>query len=506
MIVTAREHRDAVIRTKRSDRRISRAVMVARLALLSAICAAPLGSQVQAGKSVLDGVLGTLDSRRDHYADVAKQIWNFAELGYQETKSSALLQSELTSAGFTVKAGVAEIPTAFVASYGGGKPIIAIVGEFDALPGLSQAAVPTRQPIASSIAGHACGHHLFGTASTAAAIAVKQWLESQHKTGTIRFYGTPAEEGGSGKVYMVRAGLFNDVDAVVTWHPGDRNDVSPVSNLANIGAKFRFHGVAAHAAAAPDKGRSAVDAVEAMDNMVNMMREHVPQETRIHYVITDGGKAPNVVPEAAEVYYVARHPDIRVLDGIWERIVNAAKGAALGTGTTMDMEIISAVYNVLPNDYLSGLQRKNLERVGGITYTPDERAFAEQIRKTLSEPMPPLGSESQIQPVRSEVTFASTDMGDVSWAVPTVQLSTATWVPGTPAHSWQAVAAGGMSIGMKGMMVAAKTMTLTAIDLFTDPTHIQKARAEFDKRRGGFTYKSRLDRAKPALDYRKSGQ
>jgi aminobenzoyl-glutamate utilization protein B len=480
------------------DRRTYFTVLVVGL-----LAASSLSAQVQAGKSVLDGVLGTLDSRRDHYADVAKQIWGFAELGYQETKSSALLQSELTSAGFTVKAGVADIPTAFVASYGSGKPIIAIVGEFDALPGLSQAAVPTRQPIANSIAGHACGHHLFGTASTAAAIAVKQWLESQHKSGTIRFYGTPAEEGGSGKVYMVRAGLFDDVDAVVTWHPGDRNDVSPVSNLANIGAKFRFHGVAAHAAAPPDRGRSALDAVEAMDNMVNMMREHVPQETRIHYVITDGGKAPNVVPEAAEVYYVARHPDIRVLDGIWERIVNAAKGAALGTGTTMDMEIISAVYNVLPNDYLAGLQRKNLEKVGGIVYTPDERAFAEQIRKTLTEPMLPLGSEAQIQPVRSELTFASTDMGDVSWAVPTVQLSTATWVPGTPAHSWQAVAAGGTTIGMKGMMVAAKTMTLTAIDLFTDPTHIQKARAEFDRRRGGFTYKSRLDRAKPALDYRK---
>jgi aminobenzoyl-glutamate utilization protein B len=495
-----------VILSERRGRRIYFRPMVARLALVAAI-AAPLHAQVsQAGKSVLDGVLGTLDSKRDHYADVAKQIWGFAELGYQEQKSSALLQSELTSAGFAVKSGVADIPTAFVASYGSGKPIIAIVGEFDALPGLSQAAVPTRQPIANSVAGHACGHNLFGTASTAAAIAVKQWLESQHKTGTVRFYGTPAEEGGSGKVYMVRAGLFNDVDAVVTWHPGDRNDVSPVSNLANIGAKFRFHGIAAHAAAAPDKGRSALDAVEAMDNMMNMMREHVPQETRIHYVITDGGKAPNVVPEAAEVYYVARHPDIRVLDGIWERIVNAAKGAALGTGTTMDMEIISAVYNVLPNDYLSGLQRKNLEKVGGIVYTPEEHAFAEEIRKTLTEPMLPLGSEAQIQPVRNEVTFASTDMGDVSWAVPTVQLSTATWVPGTPAHSWQAVAAGGTSIGTKGMMVAAKTMTLTAIDLFTDPSHIQKARAEFDRRRGGFTYKSRLDRAKPALDYRKSGQ
>jgi aminobenzoyl-glutamate utilization protein B len=237
--------------------------------------------------------------------------------------------------------------------------------------------------------------------------------------------------------------------------------------------------------------------------MVNLMREHVPQETRIHYVITDGGKAPNVVPDAAEVYYVARHPDIRMLDGIWERIVNAAKGAALGTGTTMDLEVVSAVYNVLPNDYLSAIQRKNLERVGGITYTAEERAFAEQIRTTLSEPMLPLGSEATIQPVRTEVTYASTDMGDVTWRVPTVQLSAATWVPGTPAHSWQAVAAGGTSIGAKGMMVAAKTMALTAIDLFSDPSHLVKAREEFTRRTGGFVYKSRLDRAKPALDYRK---
>jgi aminobenzoyl-glutamate utilization protein B len=474
-----------------------------RRSLVALAVLALLGTTAGAQKSVLDDVLRNIDAKRDEYAGVAKQIWSFAELGYQEEKSSALLQSELKAAGFTVKTGVADIPTAFVASWGSGKPIIAIVGEFDALPGLSQGAVPTRAPLTAGGAGHGCGHHLFGTASTAAAIAVKQWLESQHKTGTIRFYGTPAEEGGSGKVYMVRGGLFDDVDAVVTWHPGDNNSVSPVSNLANIGAKFRFHGLSAHAAAAPDKGRSALDGVEAMDNMVNMLREHVPQETRIHYVITDGGKAPNVVPDMAEVYYVARHPDVRVLDGIWERIVNAATGAAMGTGTTMDMEIISAVYNVLPNDYLSSLQRKNLERVGGITYTPEERAFAEQIRKTLQEPMLPLGSEAQIQPVRTEVTYASTDMGDVSWRVPTVQLSTATWVPGTPAHSWQAVAAGGTTIGAKGMMVAAKTMALTAIDLFTDPSHIVKARAEFDQRRGGFEYKSRLTRAKPALDYRK---
>ncbi|MGH9889200.1 MAG: amidohydrolase, partial [bacterium] len=315
-----------------------------------------------------------IEAKRESYATMAKQIWGFAEVGYQEQKSSALLQQQLRAAGFQVKAGVADIPTAFVATFGSGKPIIGIVGEFDALPGLSQDAVPTRQAITAGGAGHGCGHHLFGTASTAAAIAVKQWLESQHKTGTIRFYGTPAEEGGAGKVYMVRGGLFDDVDAVVTWHPADRNGVSTVSNLANISAKFCFHGLSAHAAAAPDKGRSALDAVEAMDNMVNMMREHVPQETRIHYVITDGGKAPNVVPDFAEVYYVARHPDIRTVDAIWERIVNAAKGAALGTGTTMDMEVIGAVYNVLPNDYLASIQRTSLERVGGLTYTAQERA------------------------------------------------------------------------------------------------------------------------------------
>ena len=474
--------------------------LVSALFLVSAAAA---NAQVAQSGATVDGIIRGIDAKRDAYSRIAQQIWSLAELGYLEQKSSALLQSELTQAGFTVKTGVADIPTGFIASYGSGKPVIAIVGEFDALPGLSQAAVPTRQPIATSGAGHACGHHLFGTASTAAAIAVKQWLESQKKPGTIRFYGTPAEEGGSGKVFMVRAGLFDDVDAVVTWHPADNNGVSPVSNLANISAKFRFRGASAHAAAAPDKGRSALDGVEAMNAMVNLMREHVPQETRIHYVITEGGKAPNVVPDFAEVYYTARQPDIRTLDGIWERIINAAKGAALGTGTTMDFEVISAVYNVLPNDYLAAIQRKNLERVGGVTYTAEERAFAEQIRKTLSEPMLPLGSEAQIQPVRTEVTYASTDMGDVTWRVPTVQLSAATWVPGTPAHSWQAVAAGGSTIGPKGMMVAAKTMALTAIDLFTDPTHVVKARAEFDRRRGGFEYRSRLDRAKPALDYRK---
>jgi aminobenzoyl-glutamate utilization protein B len=473
-----------------------------RSLLLAPILAVTLAQTALAQKGT-DAVLSGLDARRDAYAAIAHQIWGFAEVGYQETRSSALLQQQLFDAGFAVQSGVAEIPTAFVATWGSGKPIIGIIGEFDALPGLSQDTTAARKPLADGGPGHGCGHHLFGTASTAAAVAVKEWLAANRTSGTIRFYGTPAEEGGSGKVFMVRAGLFDDVDAVVAWHPGDRNEATPSSSLANINAKFRFHGVASHAAAAPERGRSALDAVESMNYMVNMMREHVPQETRIHYVITNGGKAPNVVPDFAEVYLYARHPDMRTLDGIWERIVNAAKGAALGTGTTMDMQIIGSVYNVLPNDYLAVLQKRNLERVGGVTYTPAERAFGESIRKTLAEPMLPLGSERTVVTTKGDVASASTDLGDVSWRVPTVSMTAATWVPGTPAHSWQATAAGGTSIGAKGMMVAAKSMALTAIDLFTDPANLVKARAEFDQRKAGFVYRSRLAEAKPALDYRK---
>ena len=452
-----------------------------------------------------DELLQSIDARRATYADIAKQIWAFAEVGYQEQKSSALLQQQLKAAGFTLRAGVADIPTAFVGSFGSGKPVVAIVGEYDALPGLSQEPAARRSAVVQDGAGHGCGHNLLGTASLAAAIAVKDWLAAGH-TGTLRYYGTPAEEGGSGKVYMVRAGLFSDVDVVVSWHPGDANDASQATSLANITGKFRFHGVASHAAMAPDKGRSALDAVEAMDNMVNMMREHVPQETRIHYIITRGGAAPNIVPDFAEVYYYARHPDMRILDGIWDRIVDAAKGAALGTGTTMDLEVTGAVWSLLPIDYLGGVVAHNLERVGGVPYTPEERRFAEDLRKTLTAPpTEAIGSQEQIEPLRvGGVGSASTDLADVSWNVPTAQLVAATFVPGVPAHSWQATACAGGTIGVKGMMVAAKTMALTTVDLFSDPAHIQKARAEFDRKRGpGFVYKTRLADRKPALDYRK---
>ncbi len=474
--------------------------------LLIGLSVASLGAQGAKPADKTASLLAAIDARAAHYGDVSKQIWGFAELGYLEVKSSALLQGELSAAGFRMQAGIAGMPTAFTAEFGSGKPVIAIIGEFDALPGLSQDTTPTRHALVEGGAGHGCGHNLFGTAAVASAISVKEWMIANKVPGTLRFYGTPAEEGGAGKVYMVRDGLFDDVDVAVTWHPGDENRVAGSSSLANISGKFRFHGVSAHAAASPELGRSALDAVEVMDVMTNFMREHVPQETRMHYVITNGGRAPNVVPDFAEVYYVVRHPDIRVVDQIWGRILDAAKGAALGTGTSYDVTVTGAVYNLLINQTLAKVQQKALERVGGYHYTAAERSWAEQLQASLPSSKVPLETTERIQALdfSQPAGGGSTDVGDVSWRVPTVQMSAATWVPGTPAHSWQAVAADGMSIGRQGMIVAAKTMALTAAELFTSPATIAAARAEFNQQRGpNFVYATRLGTQKPALDYRK---
>jgi aminobenzoyl-glutamate utilization protein B len=448
-------------------------------------------------------VLKALDSKSVQYSGAAMQIWNFAEVGYKEVRSSELLQQILREAGFSVQQGVAGMPTAFVATAGAGKPVIGILGEYDALPGISQAAEPEKKPIPDQKAGHACGHHLFGVASAAAAIEVKNWLAANKKSGTIRFYGTPAEEGGSGKVYMVREGLFSDVDVALNWHPGDANDASPSGSLANKTGKFRFYGTASHAAVAPERGRSALDAVEAMNIMVNMMREHVNERSRIHYVITRGGEAPNVVPAYAEVYYYVRHPQRGEVRDMWERLVKIANGAALGTDTKVEIEITGGVHELLPNEVLSEVMLKNLNEVGGFTYNDQERVFAEKIQKTLQGELPPLSRTASIGKSRKATEAGSTDVGDVSWVVPTIGLSTATWVPGTPPHSWQAVAAGGTSIGSKGMMLAAKTMALTAIDLFSDPLKIEAGRKEFLEKRGSdFKYEALIGDRKPALNYR----
>ncbi|MEA1898518.1 MAG: amidohydrolase, partial [Bacteroidota bacterium] len=328
-----------------------------------------------------------LNNNKEEYVKIAFEIWNNPELGYLEFESSKKLQDLLAKEGFTIEKGVAGLPTAFIASYGKGSPIIGIMGEFDALPGLSQKAIPEKVPVVENGPGHGCGHHVFGVASAAAAISVKHWLEESGTPGTIKFFGTPAEEGGSGKVYMVRAGLFDELDIALHWHPADLNAANPWSTNANISAKFRFSGIASHAAGAPEKGRSALDGVEAMNYMVNMMREHLPQETRIHYVITGGGGiAPNVVPPKAEVYYYVRYSDASELMNIFQRVVKAAEGAAMGTGTEMEYEIMGGVHSVLPNVALSKILDANLREVGGVIYNEKENEYAEKIRASLLNP------------------------------------------------------------------------------------------------------------------------
>lgn len=468
----------------------------------------PLSTTVQAQSAKVTGykkeAISDIQAKYNDYSNVAGQIWGFAEVGYKEYKSSALLQKILTDNGFAVQAGVADIPTAFVATFGSGKPVIGILAEFDALPGLSQDSLPSKKSLNGN-AGHGCGHNLFGTASVAAGIELKKLITEKHFKGTIKVYGCPAEEGGGGKVYMVRAGLFNDVDVVLHWHPAYTNGVQYSNSLAIISAKFRFYGLAAHAAVAPDKGRSALDGVESMDYLVNMMREHVPSDTRIHYIITDGGKAPNVVPDYAESYYMVRNYNRDIDKSIFDRIVAAAKGAALGTGTRMEYELVDGDYDVLPNKVLSIAMQKDLVMVGGVTYTPEETEFAKKLQSTFAYKAPPVESAALVDclPAKPANGPASSDVGDVSWTVPTVGLSAATWVPGTPPHSWQAVSTGCMGIGFKGMMVAAKTIALTGIDLLTDPALIAKAKAEFEQDKGeGFQYKAMIGDRKPPLDYR----
>lgn len=452
-------------------------------------------------------VIKNLDEKTEKYTDIAQKIWEFAELGYLEEKSTSTLQQLLGESGFEVKKGVAGIPTAFEASFGSGSPVIGIMAEFDALPGVSQAAVSERKEVVKGGNGHACGHHLFGTASSAAAIEIKNWLQRSGSSGTIKVYGTPAEEGGAGKVYMARAGLFDEVDAMLHWHPGDNNSASAFSSLANKSAKFRFYGTASHASAAPQNGRSALDAVEAMNYMANLMREHIPSDSRIHYVITSGGEAPNVVPAFAEVFYYVRHPEMQWVRDIFDRLVKVAEAGAMGTETEMKYEVIHGVYNVLPNETLSKIMYNNLSSIGGVDYTAEEMKFAQEIRETLPErAKKDIATSSVVAPfeVIEKGRGGSTDVGDVSWQVPTAGMSAATWVPGTSAHTWQAVAAGGMSIGKKGMMVAAKTLALTAIDIFKNPEVCLKAMEELKKRRGeDFKYEAMLGDREPPLDYRK---
>ena len=443
-----------------------------------------------------------INSHQQEYEQLALKIWDLAEVGYQEYKSSDLLQQSLKNKGFRIET-LPYMPTAFVAEYGKGSPVIAILGEFDALPGVSQSTSPFKEKYKNNIAGHACGHHLFGAGSAWSAVTIKEWLSNNNESGTIRFYATPAEEGGSGKVYMVREGLFDDVDAVLHWHPGNVNHARPRTSNANKSAKFTFKGLSAHAASAPDKGRSALDGVESMNFMVNMMREHVPQESRIHYVITKGGLAPNVIPDEAQVYYYVRHPKERMVEELFQRVVKAAEGAAQGTETDLSYEVMHGNYSVMPNEVLQSVMHKQLLNRGGITYDNEENEFAKEIYKTLLNPEARLGDQEKILPYKTIHGYGSTDVGDISWLVPTAGARIASWVPGTPGHSWQAVASGGTSIGLKGEKLAVQVLSDTAIQIYLDPSIAKKAKKELSERVGeDFNYFPLLGDRDPPLDYR----
>ena len=431
-----------------------------------------------AGLRYIDGSFRLYDS-------LQKRIWNYAETGYKEFKSAEQWASFLEGEGFKVERGVAGIPTAFVASFGSGSPVIGMMAEYDALAGMSQDTVPYRKPLVEGANGHGCGHNLLGTGSVAGAVAAAKWLAAGHK-GTVTLFGCPAEEGGGGKAYMMREGVFEGLDAMLDWHPDTRNTVNTSSGLANVQVQFTFSGRSSHASGAPEEGRSALDAVEAFDYMVNLMREHVPSSSRIHYVITDGGKAPNVVPDKASVKYYFRSPSREVVGELLQRALKAAEGAAMGTGTTMDYELLSGNYERLPNDALSELIGNSLQTVGGIQLDAREMEFARAVAAESGVSADLIDRLSVVVPPADEgyEAYVSSDVGNVTWAVPTGSFRYACFTPGGVGHSWQQVASAGTTIGTKGALGAAKVLYLTAYELFTNPDALERVRSEFESRRG----------------------
>ncbi len=433
----------------------------------------------------------------------ALKLWEWAEPGYQEKQSAAALAAIAEKAGFTVKKGVAGIPTSFTAEFGKGKPTIGILGEFDALPELSQEAVPFRKPREGSNGyGQACGHHLFGVASLSAALAIGEQIKAGKIKGTVRFYMCPAEEGGSAKVFMARAGLFDDCDTVLHWHPGSQNLAGDATCLARIAAKFRYYGIPSHASGAPEKGRSALEGLILAMHGVELLRQHTPDGTRLHHTITSGGGAPNVVPEFAEGFFYVRHPKAETVKQLYPRLLKCAQAGALATETKLEVVYLGGTMEILPNNTLAEVAKKNLTTLNDLKYDAGELAFALRIQETFPEKVP-LDGIAKVFDSSGKSSGGSTDVGDVSWIVPVTGFSTACWVPGTPGHSWQAVACGGTTIGKKGMNLAARTLAATAWDLFTEPQLIKDAKLEHAKRLDGRKYEAMLEKDQPPpLDYR----
>jgi len=443
-------------------------------------------------------VVASIDKQKGDLIKLSDQVWAFAETALFETKSSKLLADHAEKQGFKVERGVADMPTAFIASYGEGRPIIAILGEFDALPGLSQKATTIKEPLEPGAPGHGCGHNLFGAGSLGAATAIKEMIQAGKLKGTIRFYGTPAEEAVGGKIYMARDGLFNDVDICLAWHPADETLADATSSQALIDFIVEFKGTAAHAAHDPWNGRSAVDALELFTHGLNMMREHVRPSVRMHYVIQDGGQVPNVIPEYARLWCWVRDWKRDGVEEVFERVKKIAYGAALMAGAEGKVSILGGDYEMLVNMTGAKVLNANLLWLGPMEYTKEEQDFARAIQRATGAA--PTGLNGTPKPLEGQVAEGgSTDVGDISWIVPTLHVSVTTAPQGTPWHAWPVVACGGMSIGHKGMIHAAKTLAATMVDLFEDPQTREAIQAEFKEQTKGHVYKAYIPDGPPML-------
>lgn len=445
-------------------------------------------------------LIAQIDQEQAALIDVSDKIWGAAEIAFQEKVSSETLIAYARAQGFDVTVGVADTPTAFVASYGSGKPVIGILGEFDALPGISQKATPNKEPLQAGAAGHGCGHNLFGTASLGAAVAVKRLIEQGKIKGTVKFFGTPAEEKFFGKLWMARAGLFDDLDICLDWHPADNIEADVQSSLALVDFKVEFFGQTAHASADPWNGRSASDALELYTHGINMYREHIKPTVRIHYHIQDGGQVVNVVPDYSRIWVRVRDTKREGMQEVYERVQAMAEGAAILANVDYKISLISGIHEILPNRAGGAAVQKNLETLGDIAYTEEETAFAYKIQEATGKPQ--IGIDGTVKPLRETLEHpggGSTDVGDVSFIVPVVRLGVATAPKGTPWHSWAVVACGGMSIGHKGMLYAAKALGMTMIDLFKNPSLRTAVKAEFKERKGTYVYKGLLPDGPPPI-------
>jgi aminobenzoyl-glutamate utilization protein B len=449
----------------------------------------PVGQNANAEElgSAQQAAIQSVEKNKSAILEMNRKIWEFAEVGLEEHKSADLLKSQLKQAGFTVKSGLADMPTAFVAEYGSGKPIIGILAEYDALPGMSQKVSPVREPVKDGEPGHACGHSGLGSGAVGAILAVKDVMEKQNLKGTIRLYGTPAEETVIGKVYMTLAGVFDDLDVCLHWHPSTENQPWAGSSKAVISAKFTFKGLSAHAAGSPESGRSALDAVELMNVGVNFMREHVKEDARMHYVITNGGGAPNVVPAEATVWYFVRADSHEDVEKYFDWIKDIAKGAELMTRTKMSLQIDTDCHEIIPNDTLSELFYQKLKAVGPPKFTEEDIAFARRLQEPLIEQFGtrfPVAIEESIKTLAqsNKPSKGSTDVGDISWHVPTGGMRTACFMADSPGHSWQNVACIASPIGEKGIVYASKVLAVTAIELLESPQTVAAAKAEWQDR------------------------